>query len=249
MSDENVKVVVASDEEIKESGVTQAPPLSFDAEPLKPIEATHSLADISKERVLFTHAPLMVHAGMNPDPLLAFLAEYKVNSPVTLLRTPVKLFSGLALRDANDRVIDDSWESLLFAIDKQDFPALYRFFSNIAAIDRLSNTVIMTLTQRIPVLDVVAICNKGVDRREKVTIFTVGLNTNRGRIYFVPPRVTSLMNRVTVKVDNEVEPSVGRVAKALLLEHSQPLAGDEVTTGKTEVIADPTELVTAEVTA
>ena len=240
--------VIASDQAIQESGVTQAPDISFDAPPLEPIEPRHTLADISKERVLFSHAPLIVHAGMNPDPLQAFQAEHKLQTPIAMLRTPVKAFKGLALRNEANVVVDDSWEYTLFAIDKRDFPALYRFLGSLAAIERPSKTVITTLCQVLQMVDVVAICNKSVLPRVTplVPVATFGLNTNHGQVYFLEPKIKSLLNPITVGVNQRPDPKVVEMGRALLAEQPQPLAADDPVEGKIEVVGDPTELVTTQ---
>lgn len=238
--------MVAADRPVAAEGVRRADTFSFDAgEACARIDPSATLAEISREWVLFTHAALLTHGGLFPDPLSAFVVENNLQGKLAMVQSPVALFHGLAIRNPAGEVVDERWNRHLMAIPRDDFKKLYHFFGQIVATDRARGLVISTLAQVIPVVDAPAVLrlSSAAARPPLVSVVAFGLNTNRGQVYFDPPRAASLLTPVRVRVNQRVEEEVSRLSAAILSEETSPSGAAAPVAATPRSVVDPLTLV------
>jgi len=120
----------------REEGVAAAPSLSAAEARSLPhigkVQLAHSLKDLARDYVFFTHALLFTHAGFQADPVEEWMVTNDCVGAVFAVQFAERLFSGLRIGDPQHR---DHYNHLLMGCERPVWAKLYPYLNTLMLAD------------------------------------------------------------------------------------------------------------------
>ncbi len=147
-----------------------------------------TLAEASKEAVLFSHGPLFTYAGLDArfDPVADFIAHCGVQVDAAIHDFARPLFAGMATN-----IMQEAWDRRLVFVDRAHWEALSRQLANVATVNRIAGTYFRARPQIVRIIDQLASDRDGIppDGRVPMAHITVfGVSGNRANVRFTDAR-------------------------------------------------------------
>lgn len=147
---------------------------------LKPSRVT-TFTEICKEYVLFTHAPLLLHGGLNFDPLVEFIIKNSHIVPKVLVLDE-QIFDGL------ETDVETTFNHLLFGLPIKVWDDFAIHMGTIGVKDTAKQMYFSVILQKLPMPDYLALRHVGVltHKPQMVEIYATALDGNYALYHFQP---------------------------------------------------------------
>lgn len=145
------------------------------------LQAAKALQELTGEYAFYTPALLHVFGQLPFDPLTDFQRDVRRDVASFSVRFNLPIFRGLAVPD------DASWNHVLYAMPREDWPDYLHWLRGVAVLDRAKGCLTKVRVTPIQILDPVAHDYRVGDQPRFVEIHYIGLESNHGSHYLTNP--------------------------------------------------------------
>ncbi len=175
-----------------------------------------SLASLAEEYVYFSHGILFTYFDWSHDPVADCVRDTGGKVNPFRVELPAPVFKFLDVKDANNNVVDDSWNRTILAVKKDEWPSLFSFLGSLSGFDPAKKMFHTVVFQNVLIADVLALNKKTVlpDKTPLVPCYVLAGTSNRRTAYFPPAQRGELWEPVPVLLRSP-EPKIKKMAKEL----------------------------------